>query len=132
MLIFGLFSSIITSINRDILLISKYLNLNNILHFSNICRWEFDIIITFNTITTLALQMSRIWLINPYLILKLLVFTSICKLYNNRYLSQNRYSLLLLSLSYLLSNFLYLFNPFYPFYPFEPSSWNFFIWIRWI
>lgn len=49
------------------------------LHFSFICQSEFDIII-FYTKTLLALQISRVWLTNLYLILKLLVFASISQL----------------------------------------------------
>ena len=108
----------------------QYLNFSNILHFSNVCQWEFDIIIIFNAIIALVLQMFRIWLINPYLILKLLVFTRTCNLYNDRHLSQNYYFFLLTGLSYYPNNLLYSFGSSYPFYPSELSyigifySWN--------
>ena len=47
----------------------------------------------FNAIIALALQMSKIYLINFYLILKLLVFASIGQLNNSRYLLLYRFSL---------------------------------------
>ncbi len=62
-----------------------YSNISNILHFSNIYQWEFNIIIIFNAIT-LALQPSRVRWLNLYLILKPFFFASIGKLYDNSYL----------------------------------------------
>lgn len=67
---------------------------SSILHFSNMCQWEFGIIIFFNTTTALALLMSRVRSTNPYLILKLLIFPSTGQLHDARHLPQYRCSLL--------------------------------------
>ena len=70
------------------------------LYFCNVYQWDFGIFIFFNTTTVLALQMSRICLPNLYLILKSLVFAGTSQLYEDRYLPQYCYSLLLPGLSY--------------------------------
>ena len=93
------------------------------------CQWEFDIIIFFNAIA-LALQLSRVRLSNPYLILKSLVFASNGKLYDNSHLTQNRYFFLIASQLFFPHNLLYFFHPFhslhlfyfsYSFYSFDRS-----------
>lgn len=98
-----------------------YLIFSNILYCSNICWWKFDIIIIFNTITALTLQMSRIRSTNLYLILKLSVFTSIRKSYDDRHLPQNRYSVLPPGWSYFPNGYL---SPFDFFHMIFSHSWD--------
>ena len=93
-------------------------NFSSILHFFNMCWWKFDIIIIFFNAIALALQTSRVCLTNWYLILKPLVLDSFSKLYDNRYLPQNRYFLLPPSLSYFHNG---LFHPFHSFHSLHPS-----------
>lgn len=83
--------------------------------FSNIYQWEFDIII-FSAIT-LASQISKIRLSNLYFIIKLLFLANIHKLYDDRYLPQNRCLLLLSILSYFSNSLFQFFYPFYFLYP---------------
>ena len=79
--------------------------INSMLHFSNICQWDLGIIIFFNATIALVLQISRIWLINLYFILKLLVFASIGQLYYDKHLPQYYYSFLPSCLSYFSNGF---------------------------
>lgn len=78
----------------------QYLNFSGILYFSNICSQEFDIIIIFNAITALTLQIAKVQLRNLYLMLKLFVFASPNKLCKDSHLFQNCCSFLLPGLSY--------------------------------
>ena len=72
--------------------------------------WDLGIIIFFNITTALALQMSKIWLTNLYLILKSLIFASIGQLHDNRHLPQHYSSFLSSGLSYFPDGFLYSFD----------------------
>lgn len=70
----------------------------------------------------MALQIFRMWLINSYLIWKILAFANTtCKLYNDKHLFQNHCFLLLRSLLYFFDNFFCPSNTFHPFYLFELS-----------
>ena len=92
-------------------------NFSSILHFFNMCQWEFDIIIIFFNAIALALRSSRVHLTNRYLILKLLVLDSNSKLYDDRHLSQNRCFLLPPGLPYFRDGLLHLSHPFHSLHP---------------
>ena len=86
MLISDFYLFIVALINKMILSIANVLFLARFCIFLTSTHKEFDIIIIFNFIFTLVLQMFKMWLTNLTFILKLLVFAKTYKLYNNRYL----------------------------------------------
>ena len=95
----------------------QYPNFSSLLHFFNMCQWEFNIIIIFNTIA-LALRMSRVRLTNQFPILKPLVFDSTGKLYDDKHLPQNHCFLLPLGLPSFRNGLL---HPSHPFHFLHPS-----------